>query len=119
VAISSELKSLLLEIKLQSKSEFILPRLELWVNGKQAKVLKLFCKSIGLPEIKFHTLRACFATQLIGSGVEPVKVMKICGWKDLKTLAIYLRLAGVDEKGVTEGLSFLSQFNENILSLHL
>ena len=119
VPISSELKSLLLEIRLESKSEFILPRFELWEAGKQAQVLKLFCKSIGLPEIKFHTLRACFATQLIGSGVEPVKVMKICGWKDLKTLAIYLRLAGVDEKGVTEGLNFLPSLGENILSLPL
>ena len=118
VPISSELKSLLLEIRLQSKSEFILPRFELWKAGKQAQVLKLFCKSIGIPEIKFHTLRACFATQLIGVGVEPAKVMKICGWKDLKTLAIYLRLAGVDEKGATEGLSFLPQDSGNILSLH-
>lgn len=45
----------------------------------------------------------------IGAGVEPVKVMKICGWKDLKTLAVYLRLAGIEEKGVTEGLNFLPQ----------
>lgn len=97
---------------------FVLPRFELWKDGKQAQVLKHFCKSIGLPEIKFHTLRACFATQLIGSGVEPVKVMKICGWKDLKTLAIYLRLAGVEEKGVTEGLRILPNNDGNVLSLH-
>lgn len=90
-------------------------RFELWKVGKQAQVLKLFCKSIGLPEIKFHTLRACFATQLIGSGVEPVKVMKICGWKDLKTLAIYLRLTGVEEKGVTEGLRILPEENCKIV----
>ena len=31
------------------------------------------------------------------------------GWKDLKTLAVYLRLAGIEEKGVTEGLNFLPQ----------
>lgn len=91
----------------------------MWKAGKQAQVLKLFCKSIGLPEIKFHTLRACFATQLIGSGIEPVKVMKICGWKDLKTLAIYLRLAGVDEKGVTEGLNILPKDEGNVLAFNL
>lgn len=117
VPISSELKNLLLEIRSNSKCEFVLPRFELWKDGKQAQVLKHFCKSIGLPEIKFHTLRACFATQLIGSGVEPVKVMKICGWKDLKTLAIYLRLAGVEEKGVTEGLRLLP-IDKNILKLY-
>lgn len=115
VPISNELRLLLLEIKNKSKSEFVLPRFSIWRNGEQAKTLKAFCKSIGLPQIRFHTLRACFATQLLGGGVEPVKVMKICGWKDLKTLAIYLRLAGVDEKGVTEGLNFLP--SSNILKL--
>ena len=33
--------------------------------------------------------------------------MKIGGWCDLKTMQIYLRLAGVDEKGATEGLKFI------------
>ncbi|MEC7276973.1 MAG: site-specific integrase [Bdellovibrionota bacterium] len=116
--ISSELKSLLLEIKNTSRSEFVLPRIHIWKNGEQAKVLKFFCRSIGLPEIRFHTLRACFATQLIGSGVEPVKVMKICGWKDLKTLSVYLRLAGIEEKGVTEGLNFLPQNIGNVYSIN-
>ena len=108
----------MLEIKINSKTEFVLPKLHLWKKKKQARVLKIFCRSIGIPEVRFHTLRACFATQLIGSGIEPVKVMKICGWKDLKTLAIYLRLAGVDEKGATEGLSFLPKSEgQNILEL--
>ncbi len=66
VPISSELKSLILEIKKSSKSEFILPRLTFWRERRQAFVLKEFCRSIGLSEIRFHTLRACFATQLIG-----------------------------------------------------
>jgi len=117
VPISSELNSLILEIRQKSKSEFVLPHYDLWNDGKQARILKYFCKSISLPEIRFHTLRACFATQLIGSGVEPVKVMKICGWKDLKTLAVYLRLAGVDEKGATERLSFLPKDEGNVLSI--
>ena len=107
VPISSELKSLILEVRKYSKSEFVLPHYDLWKDGKQARILKFFCKSIGLPEIRFHTLRACFATQLIGLAVEPAKVMKICGWKDLKTLAVYLRLAGIDEKGATENLRLL------------
>jgi integrase len=78
--------------------------MEAWIQGQQAKVLKSFCREIGIPEIKFHTLRACFATQLISDGVEPIKVMKVCGWQDLKTMARYLRLSGVEEKGVTDGL---------------
>lgn len=62
---------------------------------------------IGLPSVKFHTLRACFATQLLADGVEMTKVMKIGGWKDIKTMQIYLRLAGVDERGAIDGLRFL------------
>ncbi len=111
VPVSSELRSLILEIKHFSTNEFVLPRLKLWRSGYQAKELKLFCRSIDITEIKFHTLRACFATQLIGSGVEPVKVMKICGWKDLKTLGVYLRLAGIDEQGATDELNFLPKLS--------
>mgnify|MGYP001614043067 CR=1 FL=1 len=35
------------------------------------------------------------------------KVMKIGGRKDIKTMQIYMRLAGVDERGATDGLRFL------------
>lgn len=89
-------------------SAFVLPRIELWVQGAQARVLREFCNSIGLSSIKFHTLRACFATQLISSGVEPIRVMKVCGWMDLKTMARYVRLSGVEELGTTDKLSFIS-----------
>ena len=87
--------------------DFVLPRLELWVQGAQARVLREFCIDVGLSPIKFHTLRACFATQLISAGVEPIKVMKVCGWLDLKTMACYVRLAGIDELGVTNSISLL------------
>jgi integrase len=89
--------------------DFVLPRMELWVQGAQARVLREFCSSVGLSQIKFHTLRACFATQLLGHGVEMVKVMKIGGWRDIKTVQVYLRLAGVDERGATDGLRFISR----------
>lgn len=116
VPISSELHGLLLELK--NNHEFVLPRMEAWIQGQQAKVLKSFCREIGIPEIKFHTLRACFATQLISDGVEPIKVMKVCGWQDLKTMARYLRLSGVEEKGVTDGLSFLPNNTDNIILIN-
>ena len=105
VPMNKDLRSVL--IKMRSDTEFVLPRINIWAEGKQAKILKYFCRSIEITPIKFHTLRACFATQLIGKGVEPVKVMKICGWRDLKTLGVYLRLAGIDEKGATDSLSFI------------
>lgn len=95
------------DIKENSRGEFVLPRLISWRKGNQAKELKVFCESIGLPKIRFHTLRACFATQLLGSGVAPLKVMKICGWKDLKTMSYYVRIAGIDEIGVTDKLDLI------------
>ena len=33
--------------------------------------------------------------------------MKICGWRDLKTMQRYIRLAGIDEAGATEVLRFI------------
>jgi integrase len=108
VPISNELNNLLVDLKsLTGSTSWVLPRLSEWLRGEQAKPLRHFLKELGLPSIKFHTLRACFATQLLADGVETAKVMKIGGWKDLKTMQIYMRLAGVDEKGATEGLRFL------------
>ena len=108
VPISNELNNLLVELKsLTGSTQWVLPRLTEWMRGEQAKPLRVFLKEIGLPSVRFHTLRACFATQLLADGVETAKVMKIGGWKDLKTMQIYMRLAGVDEKGATEGLRFL------------
>lgn len=108
VPISNELNNLLVELKsLTGSTTWVLPRLSEWLRGEQAKPLRHFLKENGLPSVKFHTLRACFATQLLADGVETAKVMKIGGWKDLKTMQIYMRLAGVDEKGATEGLRFL------------
>ncbi len=75
--------------------------------GMQAQELRKFCLLTGLTSIKFHMLRACFATQLIHQGTPAIQVQKICGWKDLKTMQRYIRLAGVEIEGATEGLSFL------------
>ena len=96
------------KLRFDDGGDFVLPRLAEWRQGQQAKVLKEFCRSVELTPIKFHTLRACFATQLISDGVEPIKVMKVCGWMDMKTMARYVRLSGVDESGVTDKLCLLS-----------
>jgi len=108
VPISDELNKLLVELKsLTGDGKPLLPRNKQWDRGEQSKPLRTFLVSAGLPSVKFHTLRACFATQLLADGVEMTKVMKIGGWKDIKTMQIYLRLAGVDEKGATDTLRFL------------
>ncbi len=96
-----------LHIERLSQNDFLLPRFWEWSKGEQARILRSFCVANGLPSIKFHTLRACFATQLIATGVPATVVMKICGWKDMKTMQRYIRLAGIDEAGATEVLRFI------------
>jgi predicted nucleotidyltransferase len=47
--------------------------------------------------------------------------MKIGGWKDLKTMERYTRLAGVDVLGATEGLEIIptdSGVMENVVNLY-
>jgi len=108
VPISSELRVLLQELRATAGDrEHVLPRLPSWKEGEQAEILRQFCEGIGLPSVKFHTLRACFATQLIRNGVPPIQIQKICGWKDLKTMQRYVRLAAIETKGATEGLKVL------------
>ena len=46
--------------------------------------------------------------------------MKICGWRDLKTMEFYIRVAGVDEKGATDCLSILptkEEYLDNVVGL--
>lgn len=110
IPISPELELILKELKLAAGNRAeVLPRLSGWEKGIEAKILRGFCKMIGLPSIKFHTLRACFATQLIRTGVPPIQIQKICGWKDLETMQIYIRLAGIEIQGVTDQLKFLPE----------
>ena len=90
------------------QGEYVLPRPRLWRSGDQAKVLKSFCKDIGITPICFHSLRACFATELLKRGVPVMKVMAVGGWSELKTMKHYVRLSGIDVKGVTNPLDFSS-----------
>lgn len=103
--IAPNLLSMLQELKLRSRdSIFVLPRLDKWEKGEQARELRLFLAGLSLPRIRFHDLRATWATMMLSKGIEPIKVMKMGGWKDIKTLMIYTRKAGVDIRGITDRL---------------
>jgi len=119
VPISTELLEIINELKIKiGQNEFVLPRVAYWTNGYAGSILRQFLKEIGIEkDVVFHTLRACFATHLLASGVEAAKVMAIGGWQDFKTFQIYIRLAGIDIAGATEKLSVLpSRFDErNVL----
>jgi integrase len=105
VEIPMPLIPLLAELKLRSSDEeFVLPRMWKWDQGEQARELRLFLRSIGLPEVRFHDLRASWATLLLSKNVPPSKVMSMGGWKDMDTMMIYMRKAGIDIVGATSCL---------------
>lgn len=92
-------------LKLESAgSDFVLPRLNKWDKGDQARELRFLLMSLGLPQIRFHDLRASWATLLLGKGVPPSKVMAMGGWKDMDTMMIYMRKAGIDIRNSTSVL---------------
>lgn len=103
IPIAPALMTVLRERKLASNgSEHVLPRLAKWDKGEQARELRFFQEGLGMEACRFHDLRATFATLLLQKGVEPIKVMKAGGWKNLRTMMIYVRKAGVDIKGMTD-----------------
>ena len=121
VPMSQDCLRLLRELKQETgNQQFVFPKLERWKNGVQAAVLRTFCMEHGLPSVRFHTLRACFGTQLLRQGVSSAIVMKIAGWKDLKTMQRYIRLAGVEVTGATDKLSVLppEEVAANVVSLN-
>lgn len=110
VPISKELETLLKKLKLSAgERNWVLPHHSEWSAYQQAAVLRQFCGGLGIPSIRFHALRACFATQLIKDAVAPSVVMKICGWKDLKTMQRYIRMAGIEIEGATDRLKIMPE----------
>ena len=105
VEISPSLVSVLAELKLmQVDTIYVLPRLTEWTKGEQARALRTFLMPLNLPRIRFHDLRASWATVMLSKGIEPAKVMIMGGWKDLKTMMVYMRKAGISIQGITDGL---------------
>jgi len=113
VEIAPNLLPLLKELKIKnSDSNFVLPRIDKWDKGEQARELRMFLTGMMLPSIRFHDLRATWATLMLGQGIEPIKIMIMGGWKDLKTMQFYVRKAGVDIKGITNKLELHSPYTK-------
>ncbi len=111
VDISSQLQELISELKnARLNAKYVLPQHPEWKHGDAGKVPRMFLERIDIDkDVVFHTLRAFFATHLLSTGVEPLKVTRMGGWSDLKTFQIYLRMSGVDVRGVAEGLQVLPE----------
>ncbi|MBT3981252.1 MAG: site-specific integrase [Bacteriovoracaceae bacterium] len=105
VEIAPNLICVLRELKIKnSDSNFVLPRIDKWDRGEQARELRRFLEGVGLPRVRFHDLRATWATIMLSKGIAPIKVMMAGGWKDLKTLQIYVRKSGVSISGISDCL---------------
>lgn len=106
VEIAPALLTHLQELKLlRGTEEYVLPRIDAWDKGEQARELRLFLSGVGIKPVKFHALRATWATIMLKRGIPPVQVMSMGGWRSIKTLKHYVDLAGVSIKGITDGLS--------------
>ncbi len=84
----------------------VLPRLQQWRDGEQAKILRGFCSQIGITSVKFHDLRATFITNLLAQGASLPKVMAIVGHSRISTTDVYLRLTGMSVQNTTEKLGY-------------
>lgn len=108
VEINSELVPILLKLKESSldKSDPVLPRSRDWDKGEQARELRHFLSAIGLPQVRFHDLRATWATIMLQTpGVSIASVMAMGGWKKMETMQRYIRKAGIAIDGITSQFS--------------
>ena len=105
VPINEQLYNLLSAIGTKN-SPYVLPRHPLFDHGNQSNALFAVCCKLGIPAIRWHDLRALYASRLLLSGVSMVGVMQICGWTQLSTAQRYLRLSGKDVVGLTDNVTF-------------
>lgn len=108
VEINSELIPILSRLKESSldNSDPVLPRSRDWDKGEQARELRHFLSAIGLPQVRFHDLRATWATIMLQTpGVSIASVMAMGGWKKMETMQRYIRKAGIAIEGITAQFS--------------
>lgn len=106
--ISPELSSFLKELKLKTgNTGYVLPRIQSWKRGEAARILKGFCKAIGIREINLHATRACFAVMSIESGNSITSTMKLGGWKQIDNFQYYVRLGATEIEGLTDKFNIL------------
>jgi integrase len=108
VVVSKLFEAFLAELKLKNPtSEYILPRLPDWRNGKAAVRIREHLKAIRIDPkgYKFHSIRATFITNLLLDGVPVIKIQNMVGHQDLKTLFFYVGMIGDHLKGSTDSLT--------------
>jgi integrase len=108
--ISPVFEQFLKELKLKTfLTGYVLPRIKSWQRGEAAKVTRDFCKVVGIPEINLHAARACFAIASLQAGNSIAETMKLGGWENIESFQHYVRLAGIEIKGLTDKFNFLPE----------
>lgn len=98
------------------RATHVLPRHSSWMRGEGSRALRTFCRGIGINnKMTFHAFRATWATLLLQQGVSIAQIMAMGGWSDLKSIQIYIRLAGVDTQGATECLAVVPKPEARVL----
>lgn len=104
VPMSPSLLKILRELKIKSTSDFVLPRIQDWKNGKAAEFIRNVQRAVEVRPTKFHALRGSFCTNLLLGGVPPIIVQKMLGHSSFKTTQHYISLVGLDLQGSTDCL---------------
>ena len=110
IPLNDELFAILKELRIETfsaPSDPVLPHWREFASGEQGKPLKIVCKSLHLPEIRFHDLRASGITILLLKGVPAPKVMLLAGHRRLSSIQHYLRASGSEAIGATDCLHLL------------
>jgi integrase len=82
VPIADKLMPIIQKYMVGPKDQRLLPQPYEWLKGDQARVLKDFCKGIGITPIKFHDLRATGITNLFQNSASIAEVQAIVGHVD-------------------------------------
>lgn len=105
IAIPSGVVPTLKEMKLKAESEFVIELdCQSWREGSQAKVLRAFCKEIGIKEITHHRLRATHITLALESDVPLAIVKENVGHAQLSTTDKYFSNSGIKMRGQMDRL---------------
>jgi integrase len=105
ISISEKILPFIKELMLQGPNkEPLLPRPYQWKKGDQSRVLRDFCQSICITSIKFHSLRSCFAVQMLLSGSSLITVQSLLGHSSVQSMIPYILISGVDIANATDAL---------------
>lgn len=109
VWINDQLMKCLTELKDKYPSaptDPLLPHWREFASGEQGKPLKIVCRSLEIPEIRYHDLRATGITLCLVQGVPLAIVMSLAGHKRISSTQKYLRISAKDVEGGTDCLKF-------------